>query len=462
VGKNMKYSETIAAIATGMNPSGIGIIRVSGEDSFQIASEIFKIKSGKQLLQFEDRHAYYGFIYDDEKLIDEVLLLPMKAPHSFTKEDTIEINCHGGIFVMNKVLEVVVKYGARIAEPGEFTKRAFLNGRFDLSEAEAVIDLIHSKNEYALNNSLKQLTGKLYNKIKDIREAILYEIAFIESALDDPEHISLDGYQKKLEKKIQNLYQDIKDLSSSFHDGKLLSEGINTVIIGKPNVGKSSLLNLLLGEDRAIVTDIAGTTRDILLETIKIDGILFHFIDTAGIRNTEDTVEKIGVEKAKEYARNSDLILMLIDSSVPLETTDMELFDFIKDRNAIILLNKSDLNQIVKAKDIEKYTKNSVIQISAKEETGIQDFKNYVKKMFLSGNLNFNDEVFITNARHNNLLSEAAESLQEVLHSIQMNLPEDFYSIDLTNAYDCLGKIIGEQVEEDIVNEIFSKFCMGK
>lgn len=458
----MIYSETIAAIATGMNTAGIGIIRISGAEAFLIAKKLFRLKNQKELYSFESHHAYYGFIYDNQELIDEVLLLPMKGPNSFTKEDTVEIDCHGGILVMNRILETVIKHGARAADPGEFTKRAFLNGRIDLSEAEAVIEVIHSKNQYALRNSLKQLTGKLNEKIKQCREVILYEIAFIESALDDPEHISLDGYPSRLKEKILSLLEQVHILSDSFKDGKVLSEGINTVILGKPNVGKSSLLNVLVGEDRAIVTDIAGTTRDALEEEIWIDGISLNIVDTAGIRNTKDVVEKIGVERAMEYAKKADLILMLIDSSIPLDEIDFQIFDFIKNKQAIILLNKSDLQQVVSIEAIQNYSDSRIIQISAKDETGILEFKNYVKELFLSGRMDYNDEVFITNARHNDLLCEAEESLTEVLHSIGAGLPEDFYSIDLTNAYHCLGRIIGEQMEEDVVNEIFTKFCMGK
>lgn len=455
-------SETIAAIATGMNTAGIGIIRISGAEAFLVARKLFRLKNQKELHSFESHHVYYGFIYDNEELIDEVLLLPMKGPNSFTKEDTIEIDCHGGILVMSRILETVIKHGARAAEPGEFTKRAFLNGRIDLSEAEAVIDVIHSKNQYALRNSLKQLTGKLNEKIKQCRDIILYEIAFIESALDDPEHISLDGYPFQLKEKIIYLSDQVHILSDSFKDGKVLFEGINTVILGKPNVGKSSLLNVLVGEERAIVTDIAGTTRDALKEEISMDGISLNIVDTAGIRNTKDVVEKIGVERAMKCAENADFILMLIDSSIPLDEIDFEIFDFIKNKQAIILLNKSDLQQAISVEIIKNYTDHKIIQISAKEETGILEFKRYVKELFLSGRMNYNDEVFITNARHKDLLCEAEGSLREVLYSIDNGLPEDFYSIDLTNAYDCLGKIIGEQIEEDVVNEIFKKFCTGK
>ena len=454
--------DTIAAISTGMTSSGIGIVRISGPDSFQIARQIFINKSHHTLDQFESHHAYYGFICDEKNIIDEVLLLPMKSPNTFTMEDTVEIDCHGGILVMRKILQTVIKYGARIADPGEFTKRAFLNGRIDLSRAEAVIDVIQSKNEYMLKNSVNQLTGKLYEELKSIRDDILYEIAFIESALDDPEHISLDGYPEKLNVKTGSLIEKITKLSSSFREGKIISEGINTVIIGKPNVGKSSLLNVLLGENRAIVTDIAGTTRDAIEETIVMKDILLNIVDTAGIRETDDVVEKIGVDKAKSMAHDADLILLIIDSSSDLSEEDYELFDFIKDKKAIILLNKVDLIGKINASDIHHYSEHPVIEISAREELGIEQLKNQVEQMFLSGFLTFNDEVTITNERHKGLLYEAEKSLKLVLSSIDHQMPEDFFSIDLMNAYDCLGRIIGEQIDDDVVNEIFSKFCMGK
>lgn len=454
--------DTIAAISTGMTSSGIGIVRISGPDSFQIARQIFINKSHHTLEQFESHHAYYGFICDENNIIDEVLLLPMKSPNTFTMEDTVEIDCHGGILVMRKILQTVIKYGARIADPGEFTKRAFLNGRIDLSRAEAVIDVIQSKNDYMLKNSINQLTGKLYKELKSIRDDILYEIAFIESALDDPEHISLDGYPEQLKEKLCFLIEKISKLSSSFKEGKIISEGIKTVIIGKPNVGKSSLLNVLLGENRAIVTDIAGTTRDAIEETIVMKDILLNIVDTAGIRETDDIVEKIGVDKAKSMAVDADLILLLIDSSLNLSEEDYELFDFIKDKKAIILLNKVDLNGKITATDIHQYSEHPVIEISAREEIGIEQLKNQVEEMFLSGFLKFNDEVTITNERHKGLLNEAENSLKLVLSSIENQMPEDFFSIDLMNAYDCLGRIIGEQIDDDVVNEIFSKFCMGK
>ena len=460
----MNKSDTIAAIATGMVSSGIGIVRISGADALSIASLIFKSKSGNQfdINNFESHRAYYGFIYFEDKPVDEVLLLYLKGPKSFTAEDTIEINCHGGIHVMNKILSACLNAGARLAEPGEFTKRAFLNGRIDLSEAEAVIDIINSKNDYSLNNSVSQLRGSLLNVIKEIREKLLHETAFIEAALDDPEHYSLDGYPEKLKDIVNNNIIEIKKLISSFNNGKVIFEGIDTAIIGRPNVGKSSLLNMLVGDNRAIVTDIAGTTRDALTEHISIGGINLNIADTAGIRETDDIVEKIGVDKAFEYADNSNLIIMVVDSSSELDKDDIKLFDYIKDKNAIVLLNKSDLKTVITDDDIFKYTDKKIIHISAKEETGLLELSDYIKEQYIVGNISDNSELIITNVRHRDLLSESLDSLNQVIISIESCMPEDFFTIDLVNAYECLGRIIGEEVSDDVIKEVFEKFCMGK
>lgn len=456
-------SDTIAAIATAMTPSGIGIIRVSGDDSFELIDKIYKSKSGKKLLSQCDSHTvHYGFIYDGDEKIDEVMVLIMRAPNTYTREDTIEIDCHGGVFVMKRILETVIKYGARPAEPGEFTKRAFLNGRIDLSQAESVIDVINSKNEFALKNSLSQLDGAVHDSIKQIREVLLHEIAFIESALDDPEHISLESYPQKLFITVDNQAKSIDKLLKSSDNGRILKEGINTVIVGKPNAGKSSLLNILVGADRAIVTDIAGTTRDVLEEQINLDGITLNLVDTAGIRDTDDVVEKIGVDRAKQYADSADLIIYVIDSSTELDSNDFEIIDILKDKNAIVLLNKSDLSTITSEEIVRKYLDKPVINISAKDRTGIDELENKISEMFLHGQVSFNDEVYITNIRHKNSLNEALKSLELVMESIKNDMPEDFYSIDLMNAYEELGLIIGEAVEDDLMQEIFSKFCMGK
>lgn len=458
-------TDTIAAIATAMNQSGIGIIRISGNQSIEIVDKIFVNKNKKRtLMNYKSHTIHYGFICDGEEIIDEVMVSIMNKPNSFTTEDTVEINCHGGILLLNHILELVLKNGARLANPGEFTKRAFLNGRIDLSEAEAVMDMISSKNDLALKSSVKQLQGAISKKIKEIRKKIIYEIAFIESALDDPEHISLEEYPEKLLIIVDNLIEDVNKLLSTAENGKIIKEGINTVIVGKPNAGKSSLLNLLVGEEKAIVTEIAGTTRDILEEDIRISGISIHIIDTAGIRRAEDIVEKIGVEKAKQQVMEADLIIYVVDSSVPLDENDFDIIEMIQDKKCIILFNKTDLESLVSVENLKKRTGKDtvIIKTSTKENTGINDFENAVKEMFFHGEISLNDEVMITNMRHKEALQETLESLKQVKKSIKMQMPEDFYSIDLMSAYSSLGKIIGEEVEEDLVNEIFSKFCMGK
>lgn len=456
-------TDTIAAVATAMTASGIGIIRMSGPDSRKIAGKVYRSKGGKKRIEEVSSHTInYGFICDGEETIDEVLVMVMDGPRSYTGEDTVEIDCHGGVLAMKRVLETVVKYGARPAEPGEFTKTAFLNGRMDLSQAEAVIDVINAKNEYALKSSLGQLKGNIQKAIQKIRERIIYQIAYIESALDDPEHISIDGYGETLGKEVELLKERLQQLLQTVREGKLMKEGIKTVILGKPNAGKSSLLNILVGEERAIVTDIAGTTRDILEESIVLHGISLRMIDTAGIRSTEDVVEKIGVKKAIEYAKDADLILYVVDSSVPLDENDREILELLQDKCAIVILNKADLEPVVTEDILRKKTKHAVVSISAKEEEGIDLLEQQMKDMFFDGELSFNDEIYITNVRHKAALEEAKRSLELVENSIQMQMPEDFFSIDLMNAYEALGSIIGESVGEDLVNEIFSKFCTGK
>ncbi len=457
-------TDTIAAIATGMTDAGIGIIRISGEDSIQIADKIFKSKSNKKLCHQKSHTMHFGMIFDGENRIDEVLVSVMIAPHSYTGENTVEINCHGGMFVINKTLEAVLKNGARLAEPGEFTKRAFLNGKIDLSKAEAVMDLIQSKNEFAMKNSMNQLQGNILEEIRKLRSEIIYEIAFIESALDDPEHISLDGYPEKLLEKTEKILLQLKALKEKSKNGRIRKDGVSTVIVGKPNAGKSSLLNLLAGEERAIVTSIEGTTRDILEETVKIDDIVLNIIDTAGIRFTEDEVEKIGVNKAKSYVQDGDLILYMVDSSVPLNENDEEIMSLIQDKKSIVLLNKSDLDSVVSMEDIKEKLGDDVpvLAISAKENKGIDEFSSLLKKLFVEGQINLNEDIVITNLRQLSEIEECYESLKLVKESILNGMPEDFFSIDLQNAYLHLGYIIGEEVNDDLVNEIFSKFCMGK
>lgn len=454
--------ETIAAIATAMSNSGIGIIRISGPEAFEVADRIFVRKNGRSLKEEKANTIHYGFIQDGNDRLDEVLVMVMKAPHSYTAEDTVEIDCHGGVFMVKKILELVIKSGARAAEPGEFTKRAFLNGRIDLSQAEAVMDVIQAKNEYALKSSVSQLSGAVSKKIKELREQVLYEIAFIESALDDPEHISLDGYGEKLLPELEDWLKKVKHLLALADNGKVMTEGVKTVILGKPNAGKSSLMNVLIGEDRAIVTEIAGTTRDTLEENIYLHGISLNVVDTAGIRETEDVVEKIGVTRARTAAESADLIIYVVDGSCPLDENDEEIMEFIRDKKAVVLLNKTDLNMVITKEELEEKSSHRVIPISAKEETGVEDLEEAIKSMFYQGEIGFNDEVYITNIRHKEALENTVKSLEMVKQSVLDGMPEDFYSIDLMDAYSQLGLIIGEEVGEDLVNEIFSKFCMGK
>ncbi len=456
-------TDTIAAIATAVSNAGISIIRISGEEAFTIIDKIYKPKSGsKKLSQVASHTIHYGYIVDNDSIIDEVMVLIMRSPKTYTKEDVVEIDCHGGIVVTKKILETVLKYGARTADPGEFTKRAFLNGRIDLSQAEAVGDIINAKNEFALKNSLEQLRGNVLNKIMDIRESIIHDLAFIEAALDDPEHINLDNFGEELESHIDNNVEELNILLKSADNGRLLKEGIKTVILGKPNVGKSSLLNILVGTDRAIVTDIAGTTRDTLEETIQMGSICLNIIDTAGIRNTEDVIEKIGVEKARKLAEEADLIIYVVDASNKLDENDTAIIELIKKRKSIILLNKTDLELVVKPKYMEELTGKDVIEISAKESKGIDKLEIWIKDMFFQGKINFHDEIIITNIRQKEAIIDSIQDLNMVKRSIQDDMPEDFYSIDLMHSYEVLGSIIGEAVDEDLVNTIFREFCMGK
>ena len=503
----MIYRDTIAAISTGMSASGIGIVRISGGKAFDVINRIYHGKD--QLSEAESHTIHYGFIKDEGEMIDQVLVSVMRSPRTFTGEDTVEINCHGGIFVVKKVLEIVLKSGARLAEPGEFTKRAFLNGRMDLSQAEAVIDVINSQNEYALKSSVGQLRGSIKNAVNKIREKIIYHTAFIESALDDPEHISIEGYGEKLDLVLTEVMQELDQLIRSYDSGRIIKEGIQTVILGKPNVGKSSLLNVLSGRERAIVTDIEGTTRDILEEQVRIHGLNLNVIDTAGIRDTSDRIEKIGVDKAKEYADQADLIVYVADASRELDENDIHIAELIYGKRCVILLNKSDLSTVINKDDVKNFLrdifynvekrvnqeqdlqeddfenvkngKNTVdkyvdkedyiyhaveqiplIDISVKMEQGIQEFGTVLQKMFLEGAVSSNEEIHITNLRQKEALTSAYASLKRVQESIRDQMPEDFYSIDLMDAYESLGSITGEMIGEDLVNEIFSKFCMGK
>ena len=445
----MKITDTIAAISSAAGNSGIGIIRVSGDEAIEVVDKIFRpANKNKKLANVESHTVHYGHIMDGDKTLDQVLVIVMKNPHSYTGEDTVEIDCHGGMLILKKVLDLVLKNGARTAEPGEFTKRAFLNGRIDLSQAEAVMDLINSKNDFALNSSIEQLKGGVSDAIKDIRKDIIYHIAFIESALDDPEHISLDGYDEEITEMLNENIDKISKLVNSFDNGRIMKEGIKTVILGKPNAGKSSLLNLMLGEDRAIVTDIEGTTRDTLEENINFNGLSLKIIDTAGIRDTEDLVERIGVNKAKEIAKEGDLIIYVVDGSRELDDNDREIIKLINDKQAIILVNKSDMDTVINIDELKKDSNRDVILFSAKNGEGMDQLEEEIRNMFYSGKVTYNDQVYITNARHKEALENALESLKQVKNSVDAGMPEDFYSIDLMDAYTDLGLIIGESVED--------------
>ncbi len=455
--------DTIAAIATGMGNSGIGIIRISGDEALSIADKLFVPKNkNKKISTMESYTACYGTIEYDGEIYDEAIVLVMKAPGTYTAEDVVELDCHGGITVLKRIFDLVIKLGARVAEPGEFTKRAFLNGRIDMSQAESVMDLIHSKNEMAAKSSIKQLQGGLNKIITDLREKLLYNIAYIESALDDPENYSLEDYPQQLKSTVDNLLISVENLIKSSTNGRLIKEGIKTSIVGRPNAGKSSVLNMLLGEERAIVTNIEGTTRDTLEEYINIDGITLNIVDTAGIRTTSDTVESIGVSKAIKSIEEADLILYIVDGTTELNENDFIIMDKIKDKKSITIINKNDLNIVVDKVLINNTINTKILEISAKKGTGKDILHETLKDMFFANELSYNDEIYITNMRHKNLLYEARESLEKVLESIKLEMGEDFFTIDLMSAYASLGKIIGEELEDDLVNKIFAEFCMGK
>ena len=466
--------DTIAAIASGMTASGIGIVRISGPEAFYVLKKVFAFKNPKKTVEnVPSGTVHYGHIYRDEsktEMLDEVLVLILRAPHTYTAEDTVEIDCHGGILVMQKIYSAVLSAGARAAEPGEFTKRAFLNGRIDLSEAEAVMDLIAASSEEALQTSVSQLGGSLRRKIEGIREQIIMKTAFLEAALDDPEHYGLEGFSEELLSDMTPVREELIKLRESFSGGRLIREGILTVILGAPNVGKSSLLNLLSGTDRAIVTDIAGTTRDTLEETVRVGGLALRLSDTAGIRDTANVVEKIGVERAMSLAKEADLVLLVLDASRQMNTDELRLLKFAKGRKSIVLLNKTDLSTFLTVENVDKYLDSvanagenpRILQISARTGEGVREFGETVRELFLSGKISSNTDAMLTNVRHHACVCEALASLDLVFEAVENGVPEDFYTVDLMDAYTSLGKILGEEVGDDLVDTIFSKFCMGK
>lgn len=455
--KSVNLEDTIAAISTG-GVGGIGIVRISGEDSISIVNQLFQSKNKISLLDKKSHTLSYGYIVDNKNVVDEVLVSVMKAPNTYTKEDIVEINCHGGMLVLQKVLELVLNYGARLAEPGEFTKRSFLNGRIDLSQAEAVIDLIQSKTDIARQSAVNQLGGRLQKKVSEMRSKLLDMIASIEAVIDHPEHdIEEDTYDSMKYKTIA-LIEEMEELLKNADKGKIIREGIQTVIIGKPNVGKSSLLNWLLEEERAIVTDIPGTTRDTVEEYVNIEGIPMKIVDTAGIHETGDLVEKIGVEKSKNYAEKADLLLILLDASCPLEQEDRQILAFAQNKKAIILLNKIDLEQKITE---DMFQGENIISISVKKNIGFDKLIQQLKKLFFEGEIHAEYGI-LGNVRHKNALYQAKEAMNRALTTITTRMPEDFISMDLQEANIALGEITGDTVDEEIIDRIFTKFCLGK
>ncbi len=461
----IEAKDTIAAIATGMGNSGIGIVRISGEKAIEIADKVFKGK--KSIKDMPSYTAAYGNVTGaDGTFIDEVIVLVMRGPHTYTTEDTVEFDCHGGSFVLRKVLGRIIEAGARLAEPGEFTKRAYLGGRIDMTEAEAVMDVINAENDLALNTSMNQLRGSLRTEIEKLREEILYNTAFIESAIDDPEHYSLDDFGEKLGSTVDNLIISVDNMMKTCENGRLIKEGIRTAIVGRPNVGKSSVLNMLLGEERAIVTDIEGTTRDTLEETVSLDGIVLRLIDTAGIRDTDNVVEKIGVDRAKDNIKRADLVLFVADGADTLRDEDLRIIGELKGKKVIALVNKQDLPGGIDEKRLSDELNtagcDSIIHISAKKGLGQDLLMERIKSLFFSGDVSYNNQLIITNERHKEMLSVTKESLLRVKQSIEDGMPEDFYTIDLLSAYEALGMIIGETLRDDLADKIFKEFCMGK
>jgi len=470
--------ETIAGIASGMG-GGISIIRISGENALQVVGSIFRTKKYLSNLQKEEKEniiwksdyfekkethtVHYGFIVNDqEEILDEVIVVLMKGPNSYTKEDVVEIDTHGGNYVVKKILNELLHHGARLAEPGEFTKRAFLNGRIDLSQAEAVMKLISSQNDFSYQSALNQLEGEVSQYIEKIRQDILHQLGYIEAALDDPEHISLDGFAEQLREIMIGHIQKLNKLLLNFDDGRMKSEGINTVIVGKPNAGKSSLMNLMLQQERAIVTNIAGTTRDVLEEKVVLGNIILNLIDTAGIHETEDIVENMGVDKAVDYIEKADFIIYVMDASDKLNEADEQIIQLLQDKKGIILFNKSDLNLVLNEKEINSRLNWTIIPFSNETKQGLEQLKEYITNSFLKGDIQYNDQVYITSVRHKNAVEYAVLSLEQVVQTIDDGMPEDFYTIDMMEAYQSLGLINGETASEDLVNKIFSDFCMGK
>lgn len=459
----MKNEDTICAISTPIGEGGIGIVRISGKDAFAIADKIFFSKKNKDLSAFPSHTIHYGEIRDNNERVDEALVSIMKAPNTYTKEDVVEINCHGGPLPLKKVMELVLKNGARLAEPGEFTKRAFLNGRIDLSQAEAVIDIINSKTDDSLRLAVNQLSGILSKKVNAIREELISIIASVEASIDfvdeDIEFISRDEMGKRIDRTVD----EIEALITTADEGRIYKEGIATAIIGKPNVGKSSLLNALLKEERAIVTPIPGTTRDVIEEWVNIKGMPLRILDTAGIRHTEDLVEIEGVKRSRDAIKRADLILLLIDGSNKLNDEDKRLMQEVRDKRLIVLLNKSDLPSLVKKNDIANILpENELVAISALTGEGVDSLKTAIHNLLFKGVITAGERPIITNLRHKTALEKTKKALENLEGSLKNKMSEEFLAVDLRGALNALGEITGETATEDILNKIFEEFCVGK
>lgn len=454
---------TIAAISTAVGESGIGIVRLSGKDAINIANGVFRGINTRNLSMAENRKLVYGYIEDDGEIIDEVLITFMNEPYTYTREDMVEIYCHGGIIPVRKILVLLLKKGARLAEPGEFTKRAFLNGRLDLSQAEAVMDLIKSKTDKSYEVSLSQLEGSLSNKVRDISNILLAMIAHVEVSIDFPDHEVDEVTYEEMEKDAKMVKKEIENLLVTADRGKILRDGLKTIILGKPNVGKSSLLNAVLRENRAIVTDVPGTTRDIIEEFINIDGIPLKIVDTAGIRHTEDLVERIGVDRAKETVEKADLIIAVFDASMELSEEDYSIIELIKDKKTIALLNKTDLDSLYDEEYLKQLLNGrQVISSSITTGVGVDILEASIKEMFYSGEIEIDSDIIINNMRHKNQLELALQNIISALIDIQALVPLDCIEVDLRNCWENLGEITGDSVSEDIIDKIFAEFCLGK
>ncbi|AHM57503.1 tRNA modification GTPase MnmE [Peptoclostridium acidaminophilum DSM 3953] len=455
--------ETIAAISSASGEGGIGIIRISGERAYDICKAIFVPAAGKAIEDYSPRTMMYGHVQDGDIALDEVLAVYMKAPHSYTKEDVVEINCHGGYISLRKILHLILKSGARLAEPGEFTKRAFLNGRLDLSQAEAVMDIIKAKTDSSHSIAQNQLEGGLSAKVRALKASVAAILAHVEVSIDFPEEDIEEITMGVLREKTEQLLEEMQELYKTAHTGKILRDGLSTVIAGKPNVGKSSLLNALIGESRAIVTNIPGTTRDVIEEYINIKGIPLRLVDTAGIRSTEDVVEKIGVEKTRQSIETADLVMLVLDASEKLSSEDIEILELLGDKKCIVIINKTDLAPALDEKEIASYVGGrSIIRISAAESTGIRELENEIAEMVYSGSVAYESSAIISNVRHKHAMEKAIGAAGECIKGIDSGMPLDFVEIDLKNVWDSLGEITGDTVSEDLLDVIFSQFCLGK